>query len=170
MSDYQTVENMMVEIPLNLAGKVYRSDMPWSFLYDERGELVDAYRRKGVSAVVVLSPEDEIRVNTGQDLVGIYRTEGWEVIHLPAKNLGVPDRESLARAVDTALDIARKGRSIAVHCHAGIGRTGMFLAVMAGMILGLKGPAAVSFVRDYVYGAVETIEQLDMVYDLLKNT
>jgi protein-tyrosine phosphatase len=169
MTDYQAEENKMIEIPLNLAGKVYRSDMPWSFLYDEKGDLLDAYRRNGISAVVVLTPDDEIRASTGHDLVALYRTEGWEVIHLPAKNLGVPEREPLARAVDTALDLARKGRSIAVHCHAGIGRTGMFLAIMAGIRMGLNGPAAVSFVREYVYGAVETIEQLDMVYDLLKH-
>ena len=157
----------MTEVPLNLPGRVFRSDMPWSIQYDEEGALIDAYREKGISTVVVLTPEHEIQSNTGKDLIRLYRSEGWGVLYLPVKNLGVPEADALISAVREALDLARSGQAIVAHCHAGIGRTGMFLAVMAGMALGLDGASAIRYIRKYIFGAVETPEQHAMVIDIL---
>jgi len=157
----------MIEIQLNLPGRVYQSDMPWSVQYDETGALIEEYRRRRVDVVVVLSPDEEIRQNTGRDLVAIYRAEGWEVIHLSVPNLGVPARDDLCNAVNLALMHAQAGRCIVVHCHAGIGRTGMFLAVLSGMALGMGSESAIAYVRRFVEGAVETEEQFAMVGELL---
>jgi protein-tyrosine phosphatase len=59
----------------------------------------------------------------------------------------------------TVLAAARAGKVIAIHCHAGIGRTGLFAACLAKAIFGLNGGAAVDWVRQAVPAAVESQAQ-----------
>lgn len=75
-------------------------------------------------------------------------------------------RPALDEAVDQAMKLAREGKSIAVHCSAGIGRTGLFLAELAKRAVGLDGERALYWVRLYVPGAVETEGQRGRVVNL----
>ncbi len=53
--------------------------------------------------------------------------------------------------------------TLAMHCHAGIGRTGIFLACMAQDLLGMDAEESIRWVRGYIPGAVETPYQLQFV-------
>jgi protein-tyrosine phosphatase len=61
------------------------------------------------------------------------------------------------------LEELRIGRHVAVHCRAGMGRTGMFAACLAREVLGLSGNEALVWIRRLVPGAVETRGQEDLV-------
>ena len=77
--------------------------------------------------------------------------------------MSIPGLEALRPAVRAAYELARDGKNIAIHCHAGVGRTGMFAACLASEALGLTGEQAISWVRERILNAVENLEQRDVV-------
>ena len=143
--------------------------MPFS-VYDRRGRLVPALRERGVSLVVVIAELDECRERTGRDLLGIYAEAGFEVLHVAAPDFGVPDPAALHSALVRTLQALRGGSHVAVHCHAGQGRTGVFAGCLAREVLRLDGPAAVAWVRGLVRGAVEVPAQEAAVIDYVVTT
>jgi polymorphic toxin system DSP-PTPase phosphatase-like protein len=154
----------LTELPLPLPGRLYRTAMPFS-AYDRRGRLVPALRERGVSLVVVIAEIDECRERTGRDLLRVYAEAGFDVLHVAAPDFGVPAPAALRRALGRTLEALRGGRHVAVHCHAGQGRTGVFAGCLAREVLQLDGPAAVAWIRGLVRGAVEVPAQEAAVID-----
>ena len=152
----------VVELPFGLAGKIYRSPMPFRG-HDRHGELFDRFQELDASAIVLLAEETECTRETGRDLGQYYLEHGLEVIHLPIPDYDVPNRGALDQGIATTLDRARRGDNIVAHCQGGFGRTGTFLACLAKRQLGLTGVEAISWVREYVPGAVETEEQTQFI-------
>ena len=152
----------LTRLPFSFPGDVYRSAMPYSS-YDPRGDLVQEYKRKDVALVVMLTSDQESLRVTGYDLRSKYETYGFEVLYLPIPDFSVPEIEELDKAVTDVLNHVRKGDSVAIHCHAGIGRTGMFLACLAKRGMGYSSDEALRWVREFIPGAVEVSEQEQLV-------
>lgn len=153
----------VTELPFGLPGRVLRSHMPFSD-FDPNGESWDAYRNLHVDAVVVLAEREEALARTGMDLLEFYRGQGLKVLHVPIRDHASPaDTAALSAAVDQALEKVRGGSNLAVHCYAGIGRTGVFLALLARRALGLEGEEAIAWVRRWIPGALETPGQQEFV-------
>ena len=155
----------LTRLPFSFPGDVYRSAMPYSS-YDPRGDLVQEYKRKDVALVVMLTSDQESLRVTGYDLRSKYETDGFEVLYLPIPDFSVPEIEELDKAVTDVLNHVRKGDSVAIHCHAGIGRTGMFLACLAKRGMGYSSDEALRWVREFIPGAVEVSEQEQLVRSL----
>jgi protein-tyrosine phosphatase len=152
----------LTRLPFSFPGDVYRSAMPYSS-YDPRGDLVQEYKRKDVALVVMLTSDQESLRVTGYDLRSKYETDGFEVLYLPIPDFSVPEIEELDKAVTDVLNHVRKGDSVAIHCHAGIGRTGMFLACLAKRGMSYSSDEALRWVREFIPGAVEVSEQEQLV-------
>ncbi len=152
----------LIELPFGLPGRVFRSPMPFR-TGDENGQLFRQYQDQHVSAVVLLVEDGESLARTGRNLRAFYATSGLEVIHLPISDFNVPTLEALSSAVEAALGRARAGQNLVVHCYAGYGRTGMFLACMARRALGMPAGAAIEWVRSYVPTSIESPEQIEMI-------
>jgi len=118
-----------------------------------------ALGERGVSVVVVIAELEECRERTGRDLLRTYADAGLDVVHVPTPDFGVPDAAALRTALARTLHALRGGTHVAVHCHAGQGRTGVFAGCLAREVLGLDGPEAVAWVRGLVRGAVEVPAQ-----------
>ncbi len=131
--------------------------------YDPQGEVLREFRQKEISVIVLLAEEEECLRKTGRNLQFFYMKEGYQVIYLPTPDFDVPAKEDLEPAVRTTIDQARTGRNIVIHCHAGLGRTGLFAAFLAKEVLGLSGEEAFHWVRQYIPGALETDEQKQFV-------
>lgn len=136
--------------------------MPFSG-YDPRGRALGEFRRQGVRTVVLLAETEECLRYAERDLCAVYRDEGLEVIHFPIRDLGVAGDEPFGALVDSVLARLRAGGSVAIHCYAGKGRAGTLAACLARAVMGLGGDAAISWVRRYVPGAVETSAQVELI-------
>jgi protein-tyrosine phosphatase len=158
----------ITELPFGLNGRLYRGAMPYS-LFDPRGAVLDAAGRAGVDVVVLLAEAAECVAQTDRDLVALYEARGWTVIHAPIVDQSVPRAEArpaFCTSVHQATAFAEAGRHVLVHCLAGVGRTGTFLACLARVVRGLEPDAAIAWVREYVPGAVEREEQARFVREV----
>ena len=152
------------ELPLGLPGNVYGSPMPFGD-FDPHDEVFAQFRQKKVATVVLLNEEEEYKRRSGRDLKAFYLGEGLEVIHLPIPDFYIPRMEELVPAVDEAIERARAGKNVVVHCFAGMGRTGLFVACMARKALGMSAEESIGWTRRHIAGAIQTIEQERIIAD-----
>lgn len=106
--------------------------------------------RLGVRAVVSL---------TEQSLPAASLTEhGIVAEHIPVADFTAPTLDQIARAVAAVERFRAEGRPTAVHCGAGLGRTG---TILAGVLVaqGVPAAAAIARVRTARTGSIETPEQ-----------
>ncbi len=153
---------MLTELPLSLPGRVFGCPMPFGS-YDRNGATLLDFQREGVSIVVLLCSDEECLRKTGRNIREVYDSEGLQVIHFPIRDYGVPEPDDLRRVVKEVVDQATTGHNIAIHCSAGIGRTGLTAACLARQVVGPPGWPAIEWVRRFITGAVETTEQEQLV-------
>jgi protein-tyrosine phosphatase len=152
----------LTKLPLPLPGRIFGSPMPFGD-YDPEGEALLKFKEEKISLIVLLAEEEECLRKTGRNLKALYTKEGFQVIHIPIPDFNVPSKEDLDQAVKITVEQARAGCHVAIHCHAGIGRTGLFAASLAKEVLGLSGEEAIRWTRKYIPGAVETREQRQLI-------
>lgn len=83
---------------------------------------------------------------------------GLHYLHVPVPDFGVPTFEEAARVVEFIQQQRNAGKPVAVHCHAGYGRTGTLLACYL-VSQGMPARDALRVVRERRPGSVETHEQ-----------
>ena len=131
--------------------------------YDPQGTVLSQFRQEQIAVIVLLASDEECLRKAGRPLRTLYEHEGWQVIYLPIPDFGVPAKADLERGVQSTIEQARAGKNIAVHCSAGIGRTGLFTASLAKHVLGVSGEDAIAWIRHSIPGAVETWAQRQLV-------
>jgi atypical dual specificity phosphatase len=156
---------LLTEIPFDLPGKVFRSPMPFS-AYDRFGVIWELYKQNNIDIVVMLVEPEEYLIHIQRDLPGFYRSEGLDVINFPIPDCQVPKAKAALEAIiDEVISSVHNGKNLAIHCMAGLGRTGTFLACMVKRYFGFNGPEAIAWIRGFVPGAIESSEQEKFVLD-----
>lgn len=148
----------LTELPFTTPGKIFRSAMPFSS-FDPDSELLSEYKNRDISMVIMLSSDEENLQITGRDLRHLYEKEGLQVLSFPILDFGTPDIADMREAVHKALDYSQSGSGMVIHCHAGLGRTGMFAACLAKEEMEFSSDEAINWVRGLIPGAVEVPEQ-----------
>lgn len=97
------------------------------------------------------------------DWVAEVAAAGLEPLHLPIPDYGVPDAAFEAAWAAARLgERIERGETVALHCRAGLGRTGTIAARLLIETIGLGAEEAVALVRrEHAAEAVETAAQLD---------
>jgi protein-tyrosine phosphatase len=153
----------LIRLPFLTSGSIFRSPMPFS-AFDHENKLFSAYQKHGIQVVVMLVDDIEAQRKSGRDLRLFYQSAGMLVVYLPIRDYSIPPIESIREAVHEVRQLAESGKSIVVHCHAGIGRTGTFLACLAKDTLKVDAEQAIQWVRQSVPGAVEVPVQINLVH------
>ncbi|MCA9628526.1 MAG: dual specificity protein phosphatase family protein [Myxococcales bacterium] len=87
---------------------------------------------------------------------------GLEARHFPIADMGIPTVSSAIRLCRTVERALERGDRVAVHCHAGLGRTGTMLAAYL-IYKGHSAEDAISRVREVGPGYIQSQAQLDFL-------
>ncbi len=155
---------VITELPYGLSGRVFRSPMPFSE-YDPEHLAFSEIKAQHVHTIVLLTESFEYLQQTGEDLKTFYEEEGFEVLHLPIVDFGVPNREDLDKLLEQILERILNRKSVAMHCLAGLGRTGLVAACLAQRVFGFNGSEALLWVRQHIPGAVQSEAQIRFLLD-----
>lgn len=92
---------------------------------------------------------------------------GMMLVHVPVVDMEAPTQEQLEHCL-LAIERANNGQmGVAVHCGAGMGRTGVVLACYF-VTKGLSAQNAIARVRRMRPGSIETDEQADAVEEFAR--
>ena len=122
-----------------------------------RADVVDetlaAIQQEGIHLIVSLAPLDGAAVSRA----------GLAHVALDCPDMGVPDASEMGAAVDMARRCLHEGKKVLVHCGAGYGRTGTFLACLL-VSDGMAPGEAMDVVRRRRPGSIETHGQEAFVH------
>jgi len=111
-------------------------------------------RNQGIELILSLT-EDPLR----RDWVN---EAGLMCLHVPVVDMEAPTQEQLDQCLSAIARANEQGMGVAVHCGAGLGRTGVVLACYF-VIKNLTANNAIARVRRLRPGSIETDEQADAV-------
>jgi atypical dual specificity phosphatase len=116
-------------------------------------------RRHGVEVLISLT-EDPLRRDWVNDT-------GILVVHEPIDDMEAPTQEQLDRCVSAITRAREKNMGVAVHCGAGLGRTGVVIAAYL-IHQGRAARDAIAYLRRLRPGSIETEEQAAAVVEFAR--
>src|SRR5215469_4637393 len=156
MSDTRESNLLWWAIPGVLAG------MPMPFIQLER-------RMAGGGALEMFDDELPVLYSAGVRAVvsllniprdaSVYESAGFAFLCLPISNGGAPTVAQAGEFVRFVSEQRAAGRPVAVHCEAGLGRTGTLLATYL-IAEGANANGAIKRVRLAREGAIESLQQI----------
>lgn len=121
---------------------------------------LEALRDAGVTLVVsAMSPPLAPEALHACSLAGM---------HVPIREFTAARHEQLEGFVTRARAEIDGGGAVAVHCFAGMGRTGMLLAAYLVSDRGLGGDDAIAHIRELRPGSIETSDQEEAVREFAR--
>ncbi len=96
---------------------------------------------------------------------GVYAGAGFSALSLPISDGFAPTRRQVEEFVTFVDDLNARGQAVAVHCHAGLGRTGTMLAAYL-ITKGSSAAEAIDQVRAAQPSAIETRRQVEFLHQL----
>lgn len=126
MPDVQTHPHDFLDVP-GRSGRLIFTPCPGS-KDTSVGEALDTLKAAGAEAVITLMPSEELARNQAADLDQRCAERGLEWFHLPVADEQVPLEDferNWTQAHGRIGELLEQGRSIAIHCKGGSGRTGL---------------------------------------------
>jgi protein-tyrosine phosphatase len=154
-------EKTCVRIPLEVKGKLYVSPMPFG-PYDPGNALLKIYNQKKISFAIMLVTDTELEKKAKRDLLAIYKKNNIQPIRFPIADYTSPELHAFSKTVDQVSGYLRAGAHMAVHCNAGVGRTGVMTCCIVRDVTGKTTGEAIDYVRQFMQTNM-TDEQMRLV-------
>lgn len=143
-------------------GSLYVMPMP------DSGNLqaaVDHFSSIKITAVVShLEKSEELKLGLSREQA-LLQTAGIEFVTYPIKDMHLPDKAAYTLFIDSLYRRLEKGDNLAVHCRAGIGRTGMTSSCLL-IRAGFESRDAIEAVASARGVSIpDTQEQIDFICD-----
>ena len=135
------------EIPLDCPGRLYTSPMP-SGAYDKGSALLKIYQRHRIDHVFPLVTDKELDIKARTKLLREYEKRAIGYSRYIIGDYQAPSMDVLQALVEEAVRRLADGERIAVHCHAGVGRTSLAVACIAIAVNGMNPEEAVKHIRN----------------------
>jgi ADP-ribosyl-[dinitrogen reductase] hydrolase len=116
---------------------------------------------RAICVIVNYSPDDAVRFGLDGNALDAVRRREMDWIHLPIKDVSVPDatfENDWGAAGEGLRARLRSGFDVLLHCRGGLGRGGLVGARLL-IELGAKSDDAIEQIRQARPGAIETAEQ-----------
>lgn len=145
------------------------------FQHDET-PLMDSFKNLGITAIINCSELGE-HPNCGDGIIdstGLsYEPydvikEGIEYYHYGWEDYTTPSMNLMQEMVHVGKSIIEKGGKICVHCHAGLGRTGIFIACLLISLENISPEEAITRVRTSRQNSIPTKLQEDYIHEYYK--
>lgn len=136
------------QIPLNAKGRLYVSPMPFG-AYDTRNQLMGLYREYKIEHVYIIATDDEIKRKARRDIREDYKKIGATFRQLPIQDMTAPDTNQIREIVVDAITRLQKCR-IAIHCHAGVGRTSVLTCCVVQAIQQIGAEDSITYVKKHM--------------------
>jgi len=91
-------------------------------------DAVASYAARGIDTVVSMLPTDDVVQLGLGDEAALCTAQDIEFLNHPIVDFGLPDADTFPALTDSLATRIRAGRRVAVHCRAGVGRSGMATA------------------------------------------
>lgn len=132
-------------IPLGTKGKLYASPMPYG-AYDKGSRLLKIYSQCHVGHVLMVLTEEEIEKKARRDIRKLYRKNDITFSQFSIKDLQAPSYDTINTLVNEAVERLPR-QNIAVHCHAGVGRTAIAVCCIIKTIKGCSAEEAIDYAK-----------------------
>jgi len=125
---------------------------------------IAAWKAGGLEVIVSLLEPEEISDLGLQREAALCRASGMEFLSFPIPDRGVPEIYAATKIAESIAAGIADGRSIAIHCRAGIGRSSI-VAVCAMICSGIEAGDALSRIKEARRVSVpDTEEQRDWIF------
>ena len=158
---FQNREKTCVRIPLEVKGKLFVSPMPFG-PYDPGNALLKMYRQRKIGFAIMLVTDAELEKKAKRDLLAIYKKHHIQPIRFPIADYTSPELHAFSKVVDQVAGYLRAGANMAVHCNAGVGRTGVMTSCIVRDVNHLPAKEAIAYVREHMQTNM-TDEQMRLV-------
>jgi protein-tyrosine phosphatase len=154
-------EKTCVRIPLKTKGKLYVSPMPFG-PYDAGNALLKIYKQNQIQFVIMLVTDEELARKAKRDILTAYKKVGIEPIRFPFADYTSPELHQFSKVVDQVAGYLFAGANVAVHCNAGVGRTGVMTCCIVRDIMKIPAQESIDYVKQYMQTNM-TDEQMRLV-------
>nr|CCC95910.1 unnamed protein product [Trypanosoma congolense IL3000] len=153
---------------------VIASQRPSTSLF-KKHSLIEQFKERGITGVLNLQEKGE-HARCGPD--GVYASTGYSYdgeedlmrfkisyYEFPWADMTAPKQDIVLRSVQVMDSHVKKSGKVLVHCHAGLGRTGLIIACYLVYAHRMPSADVIAMVRERRPGAIQTSKQVRFVYE-----